>query len=58
MQESSGSSDEADGQAGHAFNPNAPHPYQLALGILCVQKVFANDECWGGGGGGGGGYHQ
>ena len=54
MQESSGSSDEADGQAGHAFNPNAPHPYQLALGILCVQKVFANDECWWGGGG----YHQ
>ena len=22
------------------FNPNMPHPYQLALGVLCIQKVL------------------
>ena len=38
MQESGGSSDETEEHAG--FNPNAPHPYQLALGVLCVQKVL------------------
>jgi len=40
MQESGGSSDETEEHAGYAFNPNAPHPYQLALGVLCVQKVL------------------
>ena len=41
MQESSGSSDdEAEKHTGYHNNLNAPHPYQLALGILCIQKVL------------------
>jgi len=44
MQESGGSSDETEEHAGYAFNPNAPHPYQLALGVLCVQK-YLSDMC-------------
>lgn len=37
-------SEEDEGPPAAVFNPNAPHPYTLALGVLCVQK-YISDEC-------------
>ena len=31
-------------EAPTTFNPNAPHPYALALGVLSVQKVRTKKE--------------
>ena len=28
------------------FNPNTPHPYQLALGVLCIQKVLFHEPSY------------
>ena len=41
IQDTDGSPPEGDEQSGTVpFNPNTPHPYQLALGVLCIQKVL------------------
>ena len=41
IQDTDGSPPEGEEQsAAVPFNPNTPHPYQLALGVLCIQKVL------------------
>ena len=41
IQDTDGSPPEGEEQSGTVpFNPNTPHPYQLALGVLCIQKVL------------------